>query len=457
MPNRWVSALLSAIVPGLGHIYAGHRARGRRLILIDLALLASLVVVGLFFRSEILKAWVSLSSLSLIMVANIALLSYRAWAAYDAYNLVGGDHGSKAVAGGVLAGVAVFALILGPHLALGYLNVSQYALIADVFAPAPTTTSTSTPSGPAPTGGTGTTTTSTPKSTLWDGMERLNIVLLGSDRSGSRTEAVTLVDTVILASIDPATGDAAMISLPRNMTQFPLPEGVGYWDCNCFPQLLNDLYQRAVERPDAFPGEGDPGTRALKSAVGHLLGVDVHYYAMINMDGFVQMVDAMGGVDIYVPNTIIDEEYPHEDGSVVHMRIEQGQQRLDGHHALAYARIRRHADDFSRMNRQRCVIGALVEQSNPVEVLTRYGAIAEVLRTNLSTDIPRDQLGDFIDLLPKVSMDRIGVMLVDNSYALGQHEVRGTLYDLDRIYAEAQALLADPTAAGPTNLEEACD
>jgi polyisoprenyl-teichoic acid--peptidoglycan teichoic acid transferase len=448
-----VAALLSAVLPGAGHIYAGDRYRGRRLIVIDLALIALLVVAVFFFRSEIAKAWLSLSSLSLIMVGNIILLTYRGWASYDAYQYLGGSSGSPA--GGLVAGLIVLAVLMVPHVAVGYLNVVQYQLISEVFAPSPTTT---TPQGGSTTTGEpGATSTTVAQPTLWDGLERLNIVLLGSDRSGSRTDSVTLVDTVILVSIDPATGDAAMVSLPRNMTQFPLPEGVGYWDCNCFPQLLNDLYQRATERPEAFPGSGEPGPRALKSAVGHLLGVDVHYYAMINMDGFVGMVDALGGVDIYVPQTIVDEEYPHEDGSVVSMRIEAGQQRLDGHHALAYARIRRHADDFARMNRQRCVLGALAEQSSPLEVLARYGAIAEVLRTSMVTDIPRDRLPDFIDLLPKVSMERIGVLLVDMSYSVGAHEVRGTLYDIERINREAQALIADPASGGSTSLDAACD
>jgi polyisoprenyl-teichoic acid--peptidoglycan teichoic acid transferase len=451
-PSPWVAAFLSALIPGLGQLYAGERGRGRRLLLIDLALLAFLVVAFLFFQSEVLKAWASLSSLALIMVANITLLSYRAWAAYDAYHSIGGVGPAGMV--GLASGLVVFAVVMIPHFALGYLNVVQYSLISDVFAPSPTTTiPTAAPGTTEP----GQTTTTTPGPTLWDGLERLNIVLLGSDRSGSRTDSVTLIDTVILVSIDPDSGDAAMISLPRNMTQFPLPPDHGYWDCDCFPQLLNDLYQRAVERPDAFPGSGDPGARAMKAAVGHLLGVEVHYYAMINMDGFVGLVDAFGGVDINVPRRIVDEEYPHEDGSVVHMVIEAGPQRLDGHHALAYARIRRHADDFARMNRQRCILGALVEQSSPLEVLARYGAIAEVLRNSLVTDIPRDQLPDFIDLLPKLGMERIGVLLVDTAYSLGQHEVRGTLYDLDRIHSEAQAIIADPTTGASANLEQACD
>jgi len=159
-----------------------------------------------------------------------------------------------------------------------------------------------------------------------------------------------------------------------------------------------------------------------------------------------------------VPNTIIDETYPHEDGvTIQNLVIEEGQQHLDGHLALAYARIRRHADDFARMNRQRCVLGAVLEQSSPLELLANYGAIAEVLKTTMETDIPRDRLVDFIDMIPKVSMDRVGVLAVDRDYISGTDTGR-TYYDQERIRTETQALVADPTSgAGQLSLENACD
>ena len=451
-----MASLLSALIPGAGQIYAGDRVRGRKLILIDLTLIVLLVVAVLFFRAEVLKAWLSLNVVSLIMVGNIALLGFRAWAAYDAYYLMETPAASP-LAGGVLAGFLVFVVVMMPHVAFGYLNVTHYSFLADesVFAP-PATTSPTSPNNPGPTtpGDPGTTPTTVLSPVLWDGLEQLNILLIGADVGAGRTGIRT--DTLILVSIDPQTGDAAMVSLPRNMTAFELPEGMGRWDL--FPQLINDIYSMAEENPDQFPGPGEPGPRALKATVGHMLGVEVHYYAMVSMDGFIGIVDALGGVEMDVPSRIVDEEYPHEDGvTIEHVVIEAGTQHLDGHNALAYARIRRHADDFARMNRQRCVLGAVLEQTNPIELLARYGSITGVLRENLSTDIPRDRLVDFIDIMPKMNTEKIGAMHVNRDYEVGPGESRGTVYDMDRILRDAQALIADPSSGSSANLEGACD
>jgi polyisoprenyl-teichoic acid--peptidoglycan teichoic acid transferase len=450
-----VASLLSALIPGVGQVYAGDRSRGRRLIVIDLTLIVLLILGVVFFQGEVLKAWASLSSLSLIMVANLCLLTFRAWAAYDAYHLVSGPVSPAAIA--LASGALVVMVVLIPHIALGYLNVVQYSLISEVFAPedgpiagpstSPSTTVPQLPGSSAAVGG----------PVLWDGLERLNVLLLGSDVGAGREDIRT--DTMIVVSLDPETGDAVMVSLPRNFSGIALPPGMGMWDCDCFPQLLNDLWFVASENPDAFPGDGEPGPRAIKATIGHLLGTEVQYYAMVSLDGFVGIVDALGGVTIEVPNTIIDETYPHEDGvTIENIVIEEGTQHLDGHLALAYARIRRHADDFARMNRQRCVLGAVVAQSSPLELLASYGSIAEVLKDTLQTDIPRERLVDFIDILPKISMDRVGVLAVNRDYISGTDTGR-TYYDQERIRAEAQALFADPTSGGVNqlSLDNTCD
>ena len=422
-----------------------------------------LIVLGgaavLYFRSEVLKAWASLPSLSLIMVVNLVLLSYRAWAAHDAYHLTARGRRQPSGWAPLALASAVWLVVLIPHVALGYLNVVQHSLIAEVFeAREVLATSTTIPdSSPGASSTTSGSTSTIPQPALWDGLERLNVLLLGSDvgegRRGIRT------DTMIVVSIDPESGDTAMISLPRNFSGIDLPPGFGVWECQCFPQLLNDLYYYAEENPDAFPGTGEPGPRAIKATIGHLLDLDIHYYAMVGLDGFVGIVDALGGVEIDVPNRIVDETYPHEDGVTIETGvIEAGEQRLDGHLALAYARIRRHADDFARMNRQRCVLGAVIEQSSPLELLARYGSIAQVLIDHLKTDIPQDRLVDFIDLLPRVSLDRVGVLHVDREYVSGTDPGR-TYYDEERIKAETQTLLADPTAFAGEGLvlESTCD
>lgn len=452
--------MLSALAPGAGHLYAGNSSLGLRLLLVDGTLIALGGVAVFFFRGEVLKAWASLPSLSLIMVLNLVLLSYRAWAAYDAYHLAGDPVPAASRSLLVVLTSGVWLVVLIPHVALGYLNVVQHSLIAEVFEAPSEVQATDTTTSPDPPGGTSdptATTTTIPQPALWDGLERLNVLLLGSDvgegRRGIRT------DTMIVVSIDPESGDTAMISLPRNFSGIDLPPGYGAWECQCFPQLLNDLYYYAEENPDAFPGVGEPGPRAIKATIGYLLGIEIHYYAMVGLDGFVGIVDALGGVDINVPNRIVDETYPHEDGvTIENVVIEEGLQHLDGHLALAYARIRRHADDFARMNRQRCVLGAVIEQSSPLELLARYGSIAQVLKDDLKTDIPQDRLVDFIDLLPKVSLQRIGVLLVNRDYVSGTDPGR-TYYDEARIKSEAQALLADPTAFAGEGLvlESTCD
>lgn len=442
-------------MPGIGHIYANENNRGRLLVAVDLGLIAVLAIVALFFQTGVVKAWVSLDGLALIMFGNLVLGTYRVWAAYDAHGLVSGRQIRTGLARIALV-VVVGLVLLVPHVAVGYLTVVQYSLVAEVFddPEQPASTTSSTAGGPVA----GPTTAPADQPTLWDGLARLNILLIGSDVGPDRTGIRT--DTMIVVSIDPETGDAAMVSLPRNMHSIPLPEGMGSPnDCNCFPRLLNDLWYEATLHPELFPGEGEPGPRALKATLGNFLGLDVHYYAMVSLQGFVGIVDALGGVTIDVPAQVVDETYPHEDGvTIEHVVIEAGTQHLDGHRALAYARIRRHADDYARMNRQRCVLGAVLSQSSPIELLARYGAIAEVLREDLDTDIPRDRLADFIDILPRVSTERIGVLSVDRDYVTERVENR-TYYDLERIKAEAQALLADPTSGAPggLNLGDACE
>jgi LCP family protein required for cell wall assembly len=465
--NPWIAALASAFVPGLGQLYGGHRQRAFRLLAIDGGLLAVVLVGVLFFQLELIKLWAALPSLGWVMVVNILLLSYRAWAADDAFRLVANKE-SRAL-GTSMAAFAVTALVvLGPHAVLGYYDLVQYSIIDEVFADSEGAVTATASETTLP--GTGdevaaeglSPTTLAPAAddpAIWDGLERLNILLLGGDSGAGRTGVRT--DTTILVSIDPETGDAAMFSVPRDFSGIELPDGLGIWDCNCFPDLVNDLYIVAEENPEAFPGPSNPGVNAMKGAVGKLFGLDIHYYALVTLDGFIGIVDALGGVTIDAPFTIIDETYPHEDGvTIEHVEIPAGENHLDGHLALAYARIRRHANDFARMNRQRCLIEAVLEQSSPVELAINYPAIGEVMKESLVTDIPQDRLVDFIDLLPKVSTERIASLRITREVYQSGSDVGRVYYDQDQIRSDAQAMLADPESAyaqlGLESLDETC-
>ena len=239
---------------------------------------------------------------------------------------------------------------------------------------------------------------------------------------------------MIVVSIDPADGNVALFSLPRNMAEVPLPPEMGVWGCDCFPRLLNDLYVAGVETPSAFPGPQEPSVNAIKGGFGELLGIPIHYYAMVTLEGFVGVIDAIGGVTIDVPFRIVDETYPHEDGvTVEYIDIEPGVQQLDGHLALAYARARRHADDYARMGRQRCLLDAIMAEADPVALALGYPQLAGVLGETMETDIPLGRIPDLIDLLPKIDQENmISIRFIPPDYITGS-TTTGNLPDVDLI------------------------
>ena len=281
-----------------------------------------------------------------------------------------------------------------------------------------------------------------------DGLERLNLLLLGADDAPTRRGERT--DTMIVVSIDPTTGDTAMISIPRNYARAPLPEGFGVWECNCFPQLLNDLYYAGIQHPDAFPGPGTASENAIKGGISEILGIPIHYYAMVNLAGFVGIVDALGGVEIDVPREIIEPQYggPGLSGRVV---IPEGVQVMDGYTALAYTRIRSQSSDYARMNRQRCVVKAVLDQSDPLELLAAYPSIAGVLREEMQTDIPISRLPDFIDLLPRIDTgDVVALSITPPEYLAGFSAQGQNIYDAQLIREHVALILAgQPEAVSP--------
>lgn len=439
------------------------------LLSVDTTLLVALLVAVIWYPSKLLAAWVTPSSLIAIGLFNVVTFLYRGAVTLDSY-----FSANARTVGDRLAVVAASAIVVLPHLLIGNLTITQSDLIESVFTSgeqaAPSAASTSLTgdtvpweihagdaSVPTSQGSPPPTTTVEPR--LWDGYQRLNIMLLGSDAGVGRTG--TRTDTIILVSIEPETGDAVMLSVPRNLTEAPLPEGMGLWDCNCFPDIITHLWANGEWYPNAFPGPQEPPVNALKAAVGLTFGVDVHYYAKVDLAGFVGVVDALGGVNIDVPKRIVDEQYPHEDGGTEYIVFEEGRQHLDGHHTLAYARIRRHSGDFARMHRQRCVIGALVSQTSVLDLLRGYRDLATAVEEHVETDIPIERLADLVDLMSRVSLDRMATLRITRyNYGAGGH-AGYQLYDLPRLRADARALMADPTLHLETQdgagLEATCD
>jgi LCP family protein required for cell wall assembly len=214
-----------------------------------------------------------------------------------------------------------------------------------------------------------------------------------------------------LASIDAETGRTVLFGLPRNLADVPFPDGTPMdeqfpdgFDCDgCY---LNSVYTYAQEHPELFPGEADPGLAATRQAVEGVTGLRVNYYAMVNLKGFTELVDAVGGVTIHVRDTVAIGG----GGGDVTGTIEPGTRHLDGYQTLWFARSREFDDDYSRMARQKCVLNAMLQQLSPQQVLLNVQEIAEAGEQLLSTDIPASELDRFVDLALKARTQPISTV-----------------------------------------------
>jgi len=411
-----ISALASAAIPGLGQLRNGQRAKA--LWMLSTSAVAALAAVFMAWRRPLtLLTWgVQPTALGWLLIGNGALLVFRVFAAADAlvHSPPARQHGAVREVARAAAGLMVVAALLLPHAWTGYGIILDKDLLTSVFAapPPPTTlppitappatTSPTTPGAPATT--TTTTTTIAPVR-IWDGTERYNVLLLGGDAGVGRTGIRT--DTIILASIDPDSGDVGLFSLPRNIAQVPVPPHLDIWACDCFPAIINELWDYGQRHPDLFAGSRPPGATALITALGEMFAIPIHNYALVNLDGFVDLIDAIGGVGITVTERLYDSAYPHEDGTTEVIDLAPGSYHMDGHLALAYARTRQGSDDYDRTSRQRCLLRAVAAQADPVNVARSFADITNTIKNNLLTDIPLERLPDLIQLIPKVDPNRI--------------------------------------------------
>ncbi|MEZ5273287.1 MAG: LCP family protein [Ilumatobacteraceae bacterium] len=233
--------------------------------------------------------------------------------------------------------------------------------------------------------------------------DRVNVLLLGGDAGPGRWSLRT--DSMVVVSINPISGDTAMISVPRNLTHIPFPAGTLLHEAypNGFPEIANAVYPLVRLHPELVPGADDAGAQAIKMGIAQLLGMPIHYYVLVNMAGFVDVVDALGGIDIHVPKTVPSPGNPPGSKHDVPPTIEAGDQHMDGTIALAYARSRKADSDYQRMGRQRCVLAAIARAATPTAVATGITSLVDAFGGAVRTDIPRDRLVEMNALLTAFS------------------------------------------------------
>jgi LCP family protein required for cell wall assembly len=230
---------------------------------------------------------------------------------------------------------------------------------------------------------------------------RYNVLLLGGDSGADRWGLRP--DSLSVASIDADTGETVLFGLPRNMLNFPFPQGSimdeqfpdGY-DCGQECEL-NSLATWAADHKPLFKGFANPGVEATKEGVEGITGLEINYYAMVNLQGFEKLVDAVGGVTLNVRDPIPIGGI----GSPVSGHIKPGKRKLSGFETLWFARSRVEADDYSRMARQKCVMNAMLQQLSPQTVVLNFEKIAKASEALITTDLPKSEVDRFAELALK--------------------------------------------------------
>jgi LCP family protein required for cell wall assembly len=213
------------------------------------------------------------------------------------------------------------------------------------------------------------------------GYDLINVVLLGNDNELTG-ESVARTDTMIIVSINRTTGTVSLLSLPRDLYVY-----IPSWTM----QRINTAYPYGES-----VGWTDGGFGLLRQTIFYNLGINVHYYAMVDLSGFVALVDAVGGVDVAVDCGIQDlpligaevpsAAYPvGEDGEYV---LPVGYYHLDGSEALWYARSRTSSSDFDRGVRQQQILRAVWRAARDNGLLaqapTLYSEGIQYVETNMA-------------------------------------------------------------------------
>ncbi len=475
-PSPLGAGIRSLILPGWGQLATRQRLLGWTLI--SLSLLTTVAAIALWVSLGPVELVARISdpgTLLLLVVANLAIAIARAAAAAHAWWATGGRNR--------LVPLLLILVAVAPHAGVAWAGLSARGTLIEVFAadaptvtppptPSATTTTTTVPPGqvigamapipftmPPPSARPGLpaefdelTAPPTPPGNIPFAGKRLNVLLLGGDagpgRSGIRT------DSMIVASIDPTSGAAALFSLPRNWGGFTFSDGTPYPG-----SLLNTVYAWGLKNPEAFGGPY-PGAAAIRDVIENLTGLPIDYFVLVDLTGFADLIDALGGVTINVDRHVSAPIYDPKTGTYEMVELNAGVQHLTGAEALGYARVRRDSSDYHRMERQRCLLAALVDRADPVRLLTNLGGILGAIERNVTTDFPLNLLPDLIRLVPKVSADTIRVIGFDASWTSGLAPTGGHIPVVDRVRQAVLETLVDPDSAselGVSTATAACE
>ena len=423
-----IAPLLSFVVPGLGQAYNRQMLLAAMLALPVVIIVIGAAVVLFLLDVDVITYLLDIRFLVGLIVLDVALLGWRAVAIIQAYAARRGSQRRRAPL--AITG-ALLLIAVGMH------------TVPAIYAVKAIDTLNSVALGGGDAGYRG------PAGSLSGGRnvlpppsvhpevvsgERVNFLLVGVDSGFDRPHALT--DTMLVVSIDP-DGTSAMISIPRDLYGAPLPDGTTY------DQKLNMLMSEAESEPDRFPA-GGVGT--LKEVIGDILGIDIHYFAAVNLIGFKDAVDAIGGVDITVERAIADPVYSEDGELEPGFYVEPGTYHMDGPFALAYVRSRHGPgdSDFTRADRQQQLL-TTIRQKLAGNLVGSLPALLDVVKNTISTDIPSARIPSLARAIQQADMAQLERTVIQPPLvSVDEDPIAGYILrpDLDAIRALTDQLLA---------------
>ena len=384
-----LAAAASFLWPGLGQFYKGKR---RLAAVFAVPALLVLLILAYQLRQGVVVFAARFADPPFALAAIAIVIALGAWRlASVVHAFLGGEHLKthrvidKAVVG-VLA-----AVILISHLGVGGFLLEIYSADTQVFNSSPLFEEDPAPSlapgeTPGPTDAPGSTPVPLPTPVAGG---RVSILFIAGSSKGA------LYDSIMVVSYDPKANSVQMISVPRDVGDFPLYFG------GVYPYKINYLLQSVANGVLKSP-EGRSkaaGLATMIKEVGYLVGIPINYYAAMDVNGFVKMVDGVGGIHVVNPKAIADPTYDWLDNGRTPsgFYLSAGPHDLNGTQALAYVRSRHTVGDYDwgRDGRQQEVLRDLLNKIKS-QPLALPGLIS-TLGSTVHTDFPANQLADYVE------------------------------------------------------------
>ena len=439
---------MSALFPGLGHLAAGQRRWALGLASPMLALLLVATVIVLASNPTSLAARMfDPAVLTGLLVLQVIVLLWRL-AAVAAIRTISPFQPRNRVLG--LAAALAILIVAGPQLYLAGVTIDAHDAAAQVFAPvdgggawvpdatAPPVASDDPDFGMA---SPSVEPSVSPSPSPTPEVPRVNVLLIGIDSGVGRNTALT--DTMIVASLDPVGRTISMASVARDTVDVPLPDG------RIFRGKVNGLVSYVRWHPDKFPGAKD-GQSVLAAAIGRLLNIDIQMWAQVNLGGFINLVNSVGGVTVNVSKAFCDPNY--DEYGINGFGVSPGRYHMNGAQALAYARIRKAAgeSDFTRAARQQEVIAALRDKLVRGAFLTNPSGFLRSLGQTVLTNVKPSFIADYLDIAAKIDRADVFRVVIGHPLVKPGYDSRGSIQipDIAGIQAMA-AKLFPPTGTRP--------